>query len=423
VLIPYGTARKRRRFPWVTLGIAAACAAVELYATSLSGPDFVAFAHTWGFTGEDLSRLYTAFTMMWIHDPSGPLHIHIVSNLWALLVFGPQVEDALGHWLFAAYYIAGGLASCVAHTTIASIAHLDSAVPMIGASGAVMGVLGIFAVRFYSTPVNTVVFVVPGIRVPAVIFLAVYLGFGIRAGIINTFGYRISAGVAHWAHIGGFVFGAAAGVLQGVVRHARREYIIERPVDSEEDRAVRLHLLRGLIHHDPLDAEAHLRLATLLDADHVTHGQAPAHYSAALRQFVAEGELGRALAACSALKEGGHAVDDLDPTVAVAVASAYERAGRSSEALDIYAAVARREGTPERILEQALIRRAALLLTAEDHHNAAIALEELLDRCPFSPLSSWAKAALSRLTSPRARSGPGGPSSAGVQIPPPRIGP
>ncbi|MBD3175042.1 MAG: rhomboid family intramembrane serine protease [Armatimonadia bacterium] len=391
MLIPYATARRRHRTPWVTFGIIAINVLVYLYCLTLGPDGFAEFAGRWGFEGLAPEGYYRLLTMVWIHDPRSFLHLHIIGNMWALAVFGPQVEDALGHIIYGAYYLLGGIVSGLAHALICAWTGLAGGPEMIGASGAVLCVLGMFAVRFYSTPVKTVLVVIPGIRIPAVIYLAIYLGLDLRAGIIGSFAERTVGGVAHWAHIGGFVFGAAAGLLHGVVRHARREYLLERPVESPDDRSERIPALRSLIRRNPADAEARLRLATLLDAEEATLPAAAEHYREAIDELLRSERPERAIAAFDALEEGGHSPGLITARSVPLLATALERAGRPADALRLLDHLARREGLDETTLEQALMGVAVLARDQGDGQRARWALERLVSELPFAPSVAWAR--------------------------------
>ena len=394
MLIPYATVRRAQRTPWVTMGIVAANVAVYLWVLGLGPERFTEVAGRWGFEGLAPEGYYRLLTSLWIHDPRSFLHLHLIGNMWALIVFGPQVEDALGHVLYGAYYLLGGIAAGFSHALICQALGMEGGPPMVGASGAVLGVLGMFAVRFYSTPVKTVVFVIPGVRLPAVIFLAIYLVLDIRAGIVGSFAMRTVGGVAHWAHIGGFLCGALAGLLHGVVGHARREYLLERPIESAIERSEAILGLRRLVERDPADAEARLRLATLLDADEARLGQAAAHYREAISEFLRTDRPDRAIDAYDALREGGHGPEILQPRAAAALATALERAGREADAIDLLDDLSNWPALAEGILEQALMGVAVMSRTRGDRATARQALERLLAEVPYSPCESWAKATL-----------------------------
>ena len=128
--------------------------------------------------------------------------------MWFLWVFGQHVEEAIGSGRFLVFYVlCGGVAAC-AHVYFSRADHL----PLVGASGAISGVLGAYLLLF---PRSKVVSVVPllvvlrVIAVPSVVFLLVWMGLQIYAEA-GTYGSpHQSAGIAYLAHIGGFVAGAA----------------------------------------------------------------------------------------------------------------------------------------------------------------------------------------------------------------------
>lgn len=146
----------------------------------------------------------TILTSMFLH---GGL-FHVGGNMLYLWIFGDNVEDTLGHGRFLAFYLFSGLAAALAQTAMAP----RSSVPMIGASGAVSGVLGAYLVLFPHASILTLVtfgFFIRFIWVPAVLVL----GFWIVVQILNGFvTFRASGGgegggVAWFAHIGGFLGG------------------------------------------------------------------------------------------------------------------------------------------------------------------------------------------------------------------------
>jgi membrane associated rhomboid family serine protease len=130
---------------------------------------------------------------------------HIAGNMLYLWIFGNNVEDTLGHGRYLIFYFACGVAAALAQTAVGP----GSAVPMVGASGAVSGVLGAYLVLFPHAYVTTLIilgFFWRLVQVPAV----VVLGFWIVVQVLNGLGsFGASGGVAFFAHIGGFVAGIA----------------------------------------------------------------------------------------------------------------------------------------------------------------------------------------------------------------------
>lgn len=166
-------------------------------------------------------RIYTLFTSMFMHDPSsfGTGLVHLFGNMLFLYVFGDNVEDAFGHISYFFFYMFCGLAA--AFTYIASVLYLtypaDLTTGVVGASGAISGVLGAYAVLYPKAKIITWVFYLI-LPVPAIIFLGVWF---VLQWFYVIFG--ISSGVAYWAHIGGFIFGVILALTVGLKRKKARE--------------------------------------------------------------------------------------------------------------------------------------------------------------------------------------------------------
>ncbi len=147
----------------------------------------------------------TILTSMFMH---GSL-LHIGGNMLFLWIFGNNVEDSMGRLGFVAFYLLGGLAAIAAQTAV----DTDAAVPTVGASGAVAGVLGGYLLLFPRARVVTVIFIVfffTIVEIPALLVLGFWFVQQILFGALdyaNPTGE--GGGVAYFAHIGGFVFGLA----------------------------------------------------------------------------------------------------------------------------------------------------------------------------------------------------------------------
>ena len=153
------------------------------------------------------SPILTIFTSMFMH---GSL-FHIGGNMLYLWIFGNNVEDTLGHVRFVIFYLASGVAAALAQTVVGP----DSTVPMVGASGAISGVLGAYIVFEPRNRILTLIFIFL-VRVPAVIVLGVWFGLQFLSGL-SELGSHVNGGVAVWAHIGGFLIGVLVAIL--VKRH------------------------------------------------------------------------------------------------------------------------------------------------------------------------------------------------------------
>ena len=141
--------------------------------------------------------------------------LHLILNMWTLWIFGPAMEARFGRLGFAVLYLVGGTVASVSHL----IANLDSGVPALGASGAIAAVIAAYAVIY---PRERVLLVVPlgflfiPLWAPAVLFAFIWFGIQVLQGTQSLFAPSLAGGVAWWAHIGGFAFGALAALL---VRH------------------------------------------------------------------------------------------------------------------------------------------------------------------------------------------------------------
>ncbi len=151
-----------------------------------------------------LPAYLTLLTCMFLHGG----WFHFISNMWALWIFGDNVEDRMGSVRFVAFYVLTGI--------IASIVHVlmdpTSTVPVVGASGAISGVMGAYMLFF---PTSRVVTLVPVwifpffFEVPAAVFMLVWFLIQLQSGLWSLVAPELVGGVAWWAHVGGFVAGLA----------------------------------------------------------------------------------------------------------------------------------------------------------------------------------------------------------------------
>jgi membrane associated rhomboid family serine protease len=194
-------------------------ALVFMYEAALPLEDLRDFIMTYGVIPEEVTGgedLYTLITSMFVHGG----YAHIVSNMVFLVIFGDNIERRIGIIPFVIFYILAGLAGSGAHI----LTNPDAALPSVGASGAISGVLGAYLVLYPTNRVLVLVgywFVVP---LPAFIFLGSWfllqLANGVAALNVET---AQSAGVAFWAHIGGFVAGMVVGAVARVTTEAPSE--------------------------------------------------------------------------------------------------------------------------------------------------------------------------------------------------------
>jgi membrane associated rhomboid family serine protease len=147
---------------------------------------------------------------------------HIAGNMLYLFIFGAAVEYRMGASRYLIFYLAAGIASALATVWIAP----ESSVPVIGASGAIAGVLGAYFILYPRGRILTIIPIfmfVQFVEIPAVIYLLLWFAVQLYAGLEQ--GGRaatMAGGVAWWAHIGGFLFGVALGPMLAVNRPRRR---------------------------------------------------------------------------------------------------------------------------------------------------------------------------------------------------------
>lgn len=149
---------------------------------------------------------HTVLTSMFLHGD----WLHLLGNLWFLWLFGDNVEDDLGHGAFAVVYLVCGVAAALAQLLV----DPSAAVPMIGASGAISGIMGVYVVRFPHVPVRVLVILIvflTVVRVPAIVVLGYWFALQLL-GALPQLGAH-SAGVAFWAHVGGFLAGVAIALV------------------------------------------------------------------------------------------------------------------------------------------------------------------------------------------------------------------
>ena len=168
----------------------------------------------WGLVPNDIS-IVALFTHMFLHAG----WLHLIGNMLIFYLAGPFIEDVWGRPLYLAFYLVAGIAAALFHIAF----NGESSIPMIGASGAIAGVMGAFLVRYWSTKIRFFYmfgfFLRGTFSAPAWVMLPMWFGQQLFfAALTNDM--EGGGGVAYWAHVGGFVFGLAAA---GTIKTARIE--------------------------------------------------------------------------------------------------------------------------------------------------------------------------------------------------------
>lgn len=217
-MIPLKDVIPSRTRPVVTTSLVVINALVFLLQLTLSPSEVERFVYTFGLVPAYFS-VPSLFTSMFIHGGLA----HVGGNLLYLWIFGDNIEDRLGHGRFVVFYLATGVAAALAQTAM----DPASTIPMVGASGAIAGVLGGYFVLYPQSRVLTLFpFPVMLFEVPAFVFLGLWflLQFVSGLGSLAASSDGLPGGVAFWAHVMGFVAGAALVRLLQRPERARVEW-------------------------------------------------------------------------------------------------------------------------------------------------------------------------------------------------------
>jgi len=216
-MIPLRTSVTQHRTPWVNHALIGLNLAFFAYELAL-GPQIENMVRAYGWIPANFSQAIERGTVpafapllfcMFLHGSWA----HLLGNLLYLYIFGGNVEDRLGHIRYLVFYCTGGVVAVLVQT----YTNPSSAIPMIGASGAIAAVTGAYFVFYPTARVLTLLplgFSFPVVRVPAVFYLVLWLALQVAAGMHAQPAVESRmAGVAWWAHVGGFVAGLILGPL------------------------------------------------------------------------------------------------------------------------------------------------------------------------------------------------------------------
>jgi len=203
MFFPYKDDNPRILFPFVTYTIIGINSLVFIYQYLILPPESLGhIISTYALTPAAPSVI-TVFTSMFMH---GGL-MHIIFNMWFLWIFGDNIESVLGYKRYVLFYLLCGVGAALAQIQI----NTGSQIPMVGASGAIAGVLGAYLIRFPRATVHVLVILIifiTFIRVPAMVVIGIWFLSNLTAGL-GTLGIEETGGTAWFAHLGGFVSGVA----------------------------------------------------------------------------------------------------------------------------------------------------------------------------------------------------------------------
>ncbi len=395
ITVPLGTDHHKSRIPIFTLWLIAANTILLILAYPFG---IQRIAEALGYLPASPNPIQ-AVTYMFLHGGV----FHLVFNMIYLWAFGPDVEDALGTPLFAGLYFACGLAALAVH-------HITSAIfipallnePVVGASGAIAGVMGLHVARFwrYRVRMVAVFFFFPMFfRVPAVLLIGLWFFVQLLWGVsvLTSPGLTEVVPVAFWAHIGGFATGLALAFLLKLHREASMEYrwadagySIERgrwwhAIEAYQDIARRF----------PDDPAPVLQSARCWEATGNRRRMAEA-YRTAFDLAMRGGYWDTALDAYADLRQAAPEMEvpEFTPWQWLTLASLYHQKGRYGPALEVYRRIVHSFPESEQA-PLALLRSAEIFVERERNPTAVRILIELLRHYPNS---QWAHLAHQRLT-------------------------
>lgn len=208
-MIPYKDDNPTERIPFLTISFI--ILNVIVYLAEIMNPSHLGqVAYQYGaiphvlLTFRDVQPIHpvlTLFTSMFMHGSI----LHLASNMLYFWIFGNNIEDKLGYVKFILFYVLCGIAAAYSH----ALTNPSSTTPMIGASGAVSGILGAYLILFPRARVHTLIFLgffIQVVRLPAVFVIGFWIIIQFINGMVSA-GQASHGGVAWFAHIGGFVVG------------------------------------------------------------------------------------------------------------------------------------------------------------------------------------------------------------------------
>jgi membrane associated rhomboid family serine protease len=201
-MIPLRDENPSRSFPFVTYGLIALNVVAFLWEWSLISRG-VPIVEGFGLVPLRLledpeGQAFTVLTSMFLHGG----WMHLIANMLFLYIFGDNVEDSIGHGRYLGFYLLAGVAAAAAQTFV----EPASRIPMVGASGAIAGVLGAYLVLYPRAPVVVLFPPIFILEFPAWIVIGEFFVMNLLSGVLSL-GRTVGGGVAFFAHLGGFVFG------------------------------------------------------------------------------------------------------------------------------------------------------------------------------------------------------------------------
>ena len=203
-MFPISDSERTNKFPYINISIIALN--IYVFYKELTAPNMDAFISNFALIPSSvnfshISSFIPFITSMFLHGG----FIHIISNMWFLWIFGDNIEEYLGHIKYLIFYLFAGFVGNI----LQYVLFPTSNIPMLGASGAISGVLGAYYILYPKSKIKTLVFIfifITIMDIPAVIYLFYWFFLQLFSGIASL-GAIAQGGVAFWAHVGGFLTG------------------------------------------------------------------------------------------------------------------------------------------------------------------------------------------------------------------------
>jgi membrane associated rhomboid family serine protease len=378
LLIPIATDRPCRRFPVVTTALIAINTLVFLLEVMSDGPGVLNWAFTPGHP-----RLITILTSSFMH---GGL-LHLVFNMLFLWVFGSVVEDALGPLVYALFYLGGAIAAeLLDWAVIVTMAPQQAGIPSLGASGAVAAVLAMFMVRFYRNNVRIFYLIIfyflrwGTFEIGSLWAVGIWFGWEVISGFLNL---GAGDGVAHWAHIGGFLFGVGMGfAMRSPQDAARASLAVMAPRAAIEK-------LLPIVQAEPENDEARAQLARAYEVAGET-AAADQQWLMLLRQRLRQRRKAEVVELLRQTARPG-LLAAADPRTLYDVACCFEESFQYAEAVQLLQRIWREQPmAPE--AELALLRQATLMKERLHDPTAHRLFDQFLQQYPHSQYRAFALA-------------------------------
>ncbi|MFC1549623.1 rhomboid family intramembrane serine protease [Nitrospirota bacterium] len=222
-MIPVGSNIQRRELPVITLILIGVNIIGYLFEAILPDDVLLAFLDAQSYGPKNYYNPFAIFTSMFLHGSMD----HLFFNMLFLWIFGPPIEERIGWKRYLGFYLGAGVSSAILYMAMQFLQSGPESIGAIGASGAVSGVMAIYIYRCYFAKLRLMIdpfFIKLPFDIPALPFVLFYFIKDVYAGI----NYATVSGVAHWGHIGGFVFGVVASRMISLGHEGRIEHLREK---------------------------------------------------------------------------------------------------------------------------------------------------------------------------------------------------